>query len=281
MRPSTADEEDDPPNARALQPPRPGFQPKGTHDAEFVGELANHERSNEARRLERLADQEMVLTLQLHEFGTGSPEWKAFASALAEYGYSVFMGWLITGSVYRMAASQMKGKGVMGLGKIPDDLRLVGDDAHALASEVVIKSIDAFRRKTLMNPDPAKRWKVNGGASIKTFFIGRCLMELPDVFEQWNRRERRVQAELWRNSQLTGEDVNHSIDPENPAVATAELDRVFKRADTVIRVMFELHHEGYTYAEIAEMLTDAGHDTTVAQVRTNMSRFRNAARVSA
>lgn len=251
MKLSTADEGDDPPRARALQPRRSGFRPNGVHDVDFVDELASHERSSEARRLERLADQEMVVTLQLQDFATTSREWKVFASALAEYGYAVFVGWLITGAVYRMAASQMRGRGVMGLGKIPEDLRLSRDDAHALASEVVIRSIDAFRRKTLMNPDPGKRWRVNGGASIKTFFIGRCLMELPDVFEQWSRRERRVRAELWRNSQLSGDDARHSVDPETPAIAAADLDTTFRGTDPVVRVMFELHDQGYDYAEIS------------------------------
>ncbi len=157
---------------------------------------------------------------------------------------------------------------------MPDDLRLHGDEAHALAAEVVIVAIQKFRTKTLMNKDPAKRWRIDGGASIKTFFIGRCLMELPDVFERWDRTERQSRLRLDPYDKLTGEDATHHASLETPPFVSAELNRVFEGIDPLIRVMFELHQEGYTYEEIAEMLTGAGHPTTVGQVRTKMSRSR-------
>ncbi len=275
MELAATDEDADPLGDRALQPRRRKFQPNGSHDGDFIDALAKKEATAEARRLQRLADREIVLTLELQGFDTSTPEWRLFAEALIEYAYSVLVGWLVTGVIYQMAAAQRNGKGVHGLNKVPDDLRLHGDEPHALATEVVIVAIRKFRVKTLMNKDPSKRWRVDGGASIKTFFIGRCLMELPDAFEKWDRTERRTRLEVDPYDKLIGKNATDRVNLEAPALASAELDRVFDGIDPLIRVMFELHQEGYTYEEIAEMLTGGGHSTTIGQVRTKMSRARN------
>lgn len=263
----------------AVKPGRVAFQPNGTHDVEFLDMLATEEASDEARRLQRIADNEIIAELGFLKFDTDTPEWEEFAAALAEYGYSVLMGWLITGSIFRMAAAQRQGKGVHGLHKLPDDLRLTDrDEAHALATEVLIVAIDRFRRRTLMNPDSSKRWRIDGGASIKTFFIGRCLMELPDVYKKWNRHNSRSQTNLKNFEQLSPNDEPVSVDPQTQAVATIDLDRIFQDESPLTRVMFELQAEGYTYGEIAEMLTEAGHSTTQPQVRSTIFRARQTAK---
>ena len=219
--------------------------------------------------------------LGLLQFDTETPEWHVFASALAEYGYSVMMGWIITGSIFRMAAAQRQGKGVYGLNKLPDDLRLTDrDEAHALATEVLIVAIDRFRRKTLMNPDSSKRWRIDGGASIKTFFIGRCLMELPDVYEKWNRNANRSRTSLENYDTLTPNDEPVSVNPQTNALDLIDLDHIFDDEHPLTRVMFELHVEGYTYEEITEMLTEAGHPTTRSQVGSNIFRTRKTAKAN-
>lgn len=240
--------------------------------------LATKDDTLEAQRLQRIADGEIVAELGLLGFETDTPEWQVFAAALAEYGYSVLMGWIITGSVFRMAASQRQGKGVYGLNKLPDDLRLTDrDEAHALATEVLIVAIDRFRRKTLMNRDASKRWHLDGGASIKTFFIGRCLMELPDVYEKWARHNARSRANLENFDTLTPNDEPASINPLAHTADVIALDNIFENEPPLTRAMFELHAEGYTYEEIAEMLTQAGHTTTKPQVRSTIYRTRKTA----
>jgi hypothetical protein len=98
------------------------------------------------------------------------------------------MGWTISGVVRQMAANHGRGSGVIGLSKIPEGLRLDRDDAHALVVELITTSVEAFRTKTLMNPK--RTWRPGGGASLKTYFVGRTLMELPDAYQRWRRSER-------------------------------------------------------------------------------------------
>lgn len=247
------------------QPASDPLQPRGTTEPELHDELEAVEDSSRAVRLVQLeADHEIVLELQLSGFDPDSDAWTEFATVLAEYGYSVFKGWLITGVVCQIAAGHAGGRGVRGLNKLPELLQLDPDDAHALAAELMEVSIEAFRSKTLLHRDATKRWSPTGGASLKTFFVGRCLMELPDVFVKWDRRERRV---------LRAPDENH--DAQARRQAAERLDEVFAGADPLVRTMFELHDQTYTYAEIADMLSaGTGKTITASKVRTDMSRFR-------
>lgn len=225
------------PGASALQPP---------DDDPLLRDLAVVEDPSAALQLERIADQEIVLTLQLTGFDPASPEWQTLARALAEYGYSVFTGWGLTGALRRMAAKHGR-SGVAGLAKIPEGLRLERDDALTLAADVTTVSVEAFRTKTLM--DPRRTWSPTGGASLKTYFIGRALMELPDVYQRWERGGRDV-------IDLRGQvdDGRHSDDPAHHAVASATLTEIAGTdPDTV--AMFELQQQGYEIAEIAELLS--------------------------
>lgn len=251
------------------QPASEPLQPRGTTEKELHDELAEVEDPSAAARLAQLqADHEIIVELQLLEFDPDSDPWKEFATVLAEYGYGVFKGWLICGVAHQIAAGHAGGRGVRGLSKLPESLQLDSDDAHALAAELIEVSIEAFRSKTLLHKNPTKRWSPTGGASLKTFFIGRCLMELPDAFEKWDRRERRT---------LRPPDTGHDSQARQQAIE--RLDDVFDGAEPLIRPMFELHDQKYTYAEIADMLSaGTGRTITTSKVRTDMSRFRATAR---
>lgn len=275
MRSPAEDEPSEPRRLRASDP----LQPRDS-EPQLLDGLEAFEDQEAARRLQRLVEQEIVLDLQLQGFDTSSPEWEVFASALAEYGYSVFKGWLISGVVYQMAAQHRGGRGVFGLKKIPEGLSLRPDDAHAVAAELVIRAIAAFREKTLMNPNPAKRWRADGGASIKTFFVGRCLMELPDVFQRWAREENRFAKQGARYAVLEVEErPGDHIDTESAGSAGVELAGIRQAIDRMTMAMFELQMAGFSYDEIAEMLSSVeGFTVTTAQIRSRMSRARAAAR---
>lgn len=274
MKSSAGEEPREPKRLRSSDP----VQPDGS-DLELVDGLDEFEDEGSARKLQRLVEQEIILELQLQGFDTSTPEWQVFANALAEYGYAVFKGWLISGVVYEMAAQHGGGRGVFGLEKIPEGLRLWPDDAHAVATDLVIRSIAVFRERTLMNPRPDKRWRPDGGASIKTFFVGRCLMELPDTYRRWARQENRFRQEGALYAALEREESpGQHIDTESAGSAAATLRGLRQDNDRTTMAMFELQSAGYSYDEIADMLTSVGIGMTKAQVRTRMSRARSAAR---
>lgn len=123
--------------------------------------------------------------------------------------------------------------------------------------------------------NPKRTWRANGGASLKTYFIGRCLMEFPDAYLRWRRSER--PSGNVNLCDAVADDGRHADDPADLAVASARIDELL---NVETRVMFELQQRGYSLAEVAEMLTDAGHPHTEASVRTRMSRARATARAS-
>lgn len=193
----------------------------------------------------------------------------------AEYGYGVFIGWSHMGLLRPMAQRHAR-RGVYGYEKIPEGLTLIGDDAHELATELIIEAIPAFRIKTLMNPDPIKRWRPDGGATLRTFFIGRCLMELPDVYVRWDRRCRRARSQLVDPERWLDLTANvpspRSTEPHHQAVAVIALKQIAGDHDALL--MLRLQDAGYSYAEIAEMFTDAGIDSTTDSVRSKIFRLK-------
>lgn len=274
--------DDEWPNSRPIQPHKEPDHFSGDADVALRSSLDRDEDPETARRLERLADQDLLLTLQLNEFDEQSPEYQEFAKALAEYGYQVFIGWFVTGAVYRMAANHGGGRGVYGYRRIPEALQLDRDDAAGLAADLVMVSIARFREYTLMNPDPAKRWSPTGGASIKTFFIGRCLMELPDAYEKWVRTERPDSEVVISDYQQVAARsmIPPETQPESRNVTAMVVDEVLSDADDITKEMFQLAALDYTYEEIAEILTgSSGETVTHGMVRTKLYRYKQAARM--
>lgn len=250
-------------------------------DTNFERSLSRVEDRLAARRMQKLQnDHDLLMHLQLSSFDVTSPEWTLFQNVLVEYGYSVFVGWGISGELRRRAAAHGR-NGVWGLNKLPEGLILKPEQAHELAAELVMVSIVQFREKTLMNPDPARRWTVQGGASLKTFFVGRCLMELPDVYTKVRNHLdggpgtsrapvghehpslRQLRPSTPPSAHSTGHGHTHYAALD--AVAVAEMES----ADPRTVSMFRLQLAGYELAEIGEIL-----GCTEGVVRTTMYRFR-------
>jgi DNA-directed RNA polymerase specialized sigma24 family protein len=193
---------------------------------------------DEAKRKERMADELIVERLRRTGFVDG-PEWRLLACALVEYGYVVLVVWGCNGSLGRHAARY---GGVSGR-RVPADLWLDESDAQALAAEVLLVATDKFRTSSL------PRWKPTGGASLKTFFIGRCMMELADVYLAWHNREQRP-LPLGHSCVDDGRHQNRS---EDVVEARIMIDQLLDH-DPGLREMLLLQADGYTLAEIAKRL---------------------------
>ena len=262
--------------SRSLQP-RQWDIDEDRDDSAFLADLRRVEVQSKADRVERLlADAALINKLQYLNFDPTSKEWHKVSTACAEYGYSVFVGWGRAG-LLRTMALRHGGTGVYGADSIREGQVLDDDQAHEVSAELMIKAVEAFRTKTLMNPDPTKRWHPEGGASLRTYFIGRCLMELPGVYVVWDRKRRQARGQItddieaWEDS-LQNDGYQRDTIPHSQALAATILDEIARHHPAVI--MFHLQDAGYSYEEIAQILTDAGSETTPAMVRTQMSRLR-------
>jgi len=224
--------------------------------------LFDFEASAEAERLARLAaDQDLVSTLQWCDFDPTTPEWRKLAKALVEYGYSIFKGWLIKGE----ACQRARDRGVRGLSRLPETLRLGRDDAHALSADLMIVSVEAFRVRVLLRGV----WNWRGGASLKTFFIGQCLFQLPDMYTRWRQQEI-MGAPVALQDRTRRQILEGELDPAKTVNDQPAADSILARIrDPIARQMFDLLARDLPYSATAEAL-----NTTEGAVRTRLSRAR-------
>jgi RNA polymerase sigma factor (sigma-70 family) len=222
--------------------------------------LRHFEESEQAAYLSRLAaDESLVLRLQLSGFDPESDDWAAVAQALFGYGYDVFRSWIGTGRIH----AELKAKGVGGRGLLAGYSLQPGDE-HELAAELMLVAVESYR-KTLAKG----RWRRDGGASLKSFFVGHCLFQLPDVFKVWSRWGRRNEARPAESLPLrSSTEMAHRA--EMRLVAEQELGSM----PSASRRMFELqHHQGLSLRQIADEM-----GLSEGQIRTAMSRARRTLR---
>lgn len=211
------------------------------------------------RKLWRVADAELVRLVRERCPSGPGPEWDAVAEALAEYAFPVLRRWIVTGEIRRKAAAAVGGKPVLGLGRLPEQLRLPDGEADTLAVEIVTASLRSFRARGLESWDP------DGGASLKVYFVNWCLMQLPDAYGRWYRREGRPRARVAQLDQAN--DVPDTDPGPEVIVLTDDALGSLTRYDPSLRPILELRMAGFSVREIAKILTDKGTPMTEGQVR--------------
>ena len=137
---------------------------------EELGEFATSRAAQHLARLE--GDKELVFQLMLRGY-TGSA-WRTFSSALVQYGLQVMRVWIANGRIFDQC--KRKGRG------IPGGLPPKGEDEIlSLAGMVVTVALNAFRDEVLV----PGRWDPSRGASLRTFFIGQCVLRFPNEYRRW------------------------------------------------------------------------------------------------
>lgn len=220
---------------RAIQPD------VGSIPLDWLDELDdNPEIRDLAARLS--ADNELLLTLQLESFA--GPAWEIFvADVLVPYGLAVLTSWIRTGTIF----SRLRERRLRGV-KVPEGLRgRLVDAARELASDAVSEGVIGFRDHVLK---PAK-WTAAGGATLRTYFIGQCLIRFVDVARAWVRDEVRIQLPL----SILDKRADPSADPERRAVSRDQLARAMATVDDPVawRVA-QLTADGTPQDEIASIL---------------------------
>lgn len=217
-------------------------------------DLADFDQTEQARRLEVIEhDKELVHRLMWRSYE--GPEWRAFATALAEYGYQVICVWAMTGVIFLRC--QQKGIGVG-----PPNARRTREDIEDLARETIVYAIRAFRERVLI---PGK-WDPTRGANLKTFFIGQCIFQFPNVYRRWQAETapppvgpEQVAAELAAAS-------TPRLDVERLVELKRACETLTDREPRAIDGLLAL---GYTQVEVAEMV-----GTTVKSIESRLYRRR-------
>lgn len=126
-------------------------------------------------QVDRLAvDVELVMDMGLEGFD--GPVWTQFANELAKYGVAVIRSWIGSGKIYGHCAE--KGRPVKPLGR-----PFAEDEIEGLADETVAEALHHFRDRVLMK----HKWDGQRGASLRTYFIGQCVLRFPNIYRAFRR----------------------------------------------------------------------------------------------
>lgn len=198
-------------------------------------DLAGFAQTTAAQHLARLeGDKELVLQLMLHGY-TGET-WRTFSCALVEYGLQVMRAWIGTGRIFEQC--KRKGRGVLPTTNGPRG----EDEVMELAGMVVTVALNAFRDKVLV---PGK-WDPSRGASLKTFFIGQCVLRFPNEYRGWKSATEAMGLDVF---------AEHIVQARASSATMAELREAWSATppDDVgkMRAMIEM---GYSQEEVAELV---------------------------
>jgi hypothetical protein len=220
--------------------------------------LHTFEQLEAAEYLSRLAaDEDLIRLLQLGRFDTATPEWNEFALALVQYGYGVFSAWFRDGEIVRrLAAKRVRGRGLL-----PSPYSVADDAPHELATELVLRGVQSFRSNVLLEG----RWHADGGATLKTFFVGHLLFLVPATYRDWRRSN--GQAEFPASGfRMLDTPVPAGTERVDSRFA---LEQIGRRIPPIEMEMFRLQAAGRTTEQIAREL-----GLTIGKVKSDMMRAR-------
>lgn len=139
-----------------------------------------HEHALVENACHRLADR--MLLEELTATGFTGVLFEVAVTEFAAYGIAVMMAWMRTGKI----VSQCKARGrPLALGSAAG--RWTRDDRLEIALETTGRAMRFFIENVLK---PGK-WDHRRGATLKTFFVGACLLQFPNVFDLWANELRR------------------------------------------------------------------------------------------
>lgn len=194
-----------------------------------------------ADNVDRLAaDDELISILAFGGFV--GKEWEYFSTELARYGMAVIGGWMRRGMIF----SKCKNRGFGGL---PELGRYFEDDeVDELTGETISNALVHFRRDVLI----PHKWDYRRGATLRTFFVGQCLIRFANVYRRWYGNEKRNQYDLTDDNEALDTFAPRLAGPDGRAVDRAVALEVIAgiKDPRVMRAMF-LTAGGKSQAEIA------------------------------
>lgn len=206
--------------------------------------LFEFEKRTEAKDVDRIAaDRDLLYRLQVAAFA--GPEWDYFADIIVRYGFPVMYAWIRTGVVVEKCRQHGIERGLPP-GKFAG--RIQHADADDLAIQTVAEAVSYFRDVVLMR----NKWRPDGGASLKTYFIGQALWRYPVVNARWRR-------ELDRSPWLVTDpivlpDARPRSEPEDLVVDRMMLPVAAEGVDAKTLKVVAMDVMGYSHAEIAAEL---------------------------
>jgi hypothetical protein len=205
--------------------------------------LRSAEHKQAADTVDRLAaDFDLVTDLGLRRFE--GPDYDYFATELARYGMAVISAWMGQGLIF----ARCRDRGFGGLPVL--DRPFTEDEITELTGETVAKALNRFREGVLMT----QKWDYRKGASLRTYFVGQCLIRFANIYRQWWEGEERNRL------QWAEDDVLDALLPKGDDPAGRTVDRIVADAalqgvrDPRVRRAMVLTGADWTQQQIAQTL---------------------------
>lgn len=196
--------------------------------------------SDDPEDVEEVLHADVRLYAQLRDEGCDGPLWDLLAGDLYGYGWVVMSAWLSSGLIAHKCAE--KGRPVA----LPSDI--TPEDREDLVASALPQGVDLFRRSIR-----ADLWKPELGASLRTYFLGSCLLVFSGIVRRWVRdRERyRNASSTWALESLVNRQPFDPFDLVDVVEALADLVRDESvRNQSVAKLLFL----DFSPAEIANVL---------------------------
>lgn len=219
--------------------------------------------------------EELQVDQQIRDFladkGFEGPEYDQWESELIAYALEIFMGWMKTGVIFKQLAKA--GGGVSPTDTQRHALMTDKDERLSITGDVVAQALARFREHALL----AGGWSAEGGATLKTYFVGGALRnEFPNKIRSWLRdHDSRSRGEPCAPEDLefvrSKPDGTVVMGPEGIVMSRDEYDTLAKQLGPEVLWIFQCLSEGYGYAAIAEM---EGRGRSPAAVTEHVGRVR-------
>lgn len=264
-----------------LQPGKPGLRDKQVGLA-FLHEegFSDEERAEAAQeRMENLL-LDAARVQRLRAGGFCGSDYELFKAALAAYGLAVMRAWIRRGEIFNLAAHC--GRPVQAGHDVRQHLAIAAghDDCDELAVETVAVALHRFREDALVN----RRWSIEGGATLNTFFVGACILAFPNVFRVWLCAEYEPRHHLRRYDLVPDDgqtslwaDTNPGTDPADTAVRNTMLASALDLA-TNPRIRQAVGELALTAPELSEIAKKVGMSEDA--LKKALSRYRKTARAA-
>jgi len=190
----------------------------------------------------------------------GKAAYEALAISLIQYSHPILRSWLASGQIY--SECRKKRRPVHPTEPELHHLALHPGEVADLVNDTLAEAIIFLRVRAMTEED---RWRSDGGASLKTYFVGTCVLTFQTVFRQWRSQRTHSTASYHETQNVPEPASNDNV--ENDCLTQVEMDDM--PAD--IRKIVYYRISGLTFAEIAERIGAP----SAAAVEQRLRRYRN------
>ncbi|MFJ8961087.1 RNA polymerase sigma factor [Lentzea sp. NPDC102401] len=182
-----------------------------------------------------------VLVQHFRESGLSGPRWDQFHRQLLGYGLTFVTKLVRSGAMFSRCGRH---------GRFLHQQEIPLQEAEELASDAVYEGFVYFRDRGLLG----REWSVERGQPLNEYFVNACVLAFPNVYRRWQ-----TQAHGWQDVRLVDSlaSLEHVVaegTPEDAVIEQQAANAAFATLSEDGRRLLFLHDQGYSHAEIAELV---------------------------